>query len=150
MTVADTGLNVHLERLIDAPVEVVFANWVDPLARLEWYAPHEGWLVEARSDLRVGGAWFARFGPADGDRWTEEGEYTVVDPPHRVSYTTKFSHPNGEFFWTLTTITLTDAGGGKTLLRLDDNGFPNETERAAHEGGWPDFVDSFTRYVTAL
>lgn len=147
MTVTDTGLNIRIERLIDAPIELVYNEWLDPAARKSWYAPKEGWEVEATSDLRVGGKWMARFGPADGDKWGEEGEYTFLDPPHQASYTTHFTHPNGDGFWTQTTITLREVDG-KTLLTLDDNGFPNETERAAHEGGWPDFIDAFERHLS--
>ncbi len=34
--------------------------------------------------------------------------------------------------------------------RLGDNGFPNENERVAHEGGWPDFIDAFERFVATV
>lgn len=143
------SLDIHIERLIDAPIELVYNEWLSPEARLRWYAPADGWEVEARSDLRMGGEWFARFGPAGGDKWTESGEYTLLDPPKQASYTTTFTHPSGEFFVTQTTITLTEVDG-KTLLILDDNNFPNEKERAAHEGGWPDFIDAFERHLATV
>ena len=148
MTVTDTGLDIHIERLIDAPIQVVFDEWLDPTARLTWYAPKDDWEVEARSDLRVGGAWFARFGPAAGEKWQEDGVYTVVDPPHVVSYTTRFTFPNGDSFCTQTTVTLSEVDG-QTLLKLDDAGFPDETNRAAHEQGWPDFLDAFQRHLAS-
>ncbi len=146
MTVTRTGLHIHIERLIDAPIEVVFNAWLDPVARQVWYAPEDDWEVEARSDLRVGGEWFARFGRADGPKWQEDGVYTVVDPPHVVSYTTRFTAPDSEPFTTQTTITLSEVAD-KTLLVLDDNGFPDETNRAAHEEGWPSFISAFERYL---
>ncbi len=141
------SLDIHLERVVDAVPEEAFAAWVDPAARLQWYAPQEGWIVEATSDLRVGGQWKASFGPAADEMYTEAGEYTEVDPPHRVAYTNVFTFPDGRSFATVNVVTF-EAVGDKTRLVVEDKGYPNEQQRDAHQNGWPAFLDAYERYLT--
>jgi uncharacterized protein YndB with AHSA1/START domain len=140
------SLDIHLERIVDATPEEAFAAWIDPTARLGWYAPVDGWIVEATSDLRVGGDWCARFGPTADEMYTEAGEYTEIDPPHRVAYTNVFTFPDGRSFTTTNVVTF-EAVDGKTRLVVADIGYPNEEQRAAHENGWPSFLDAYERYL---
>ena len=57
---------LKIERLFDAPPEVVFDTLVDPDAQEELFNDQvEGWkLWEFEIDLRVGGTWTIVFGPA--------------------------------------------------------------------------------------
>jgi uncharacterized protein YndB with AHSA1/START domain len=138
------SLDIRLERVVDATPEEAFAAWTEPASRLEWYAPLDGWIVEATSDLRVGGEWMARFGPTADEMYTEAGAYTELDPPHRVAYTNTFTFPDGRSFTTRNVVTF-EAVGGKTRLVIEDNGYPNEQQRDAHENGWPAFLDNYER-----
>lgn len=141
-----TELAVHLERLLEATPEVAFEAWTSAEARLAWFAPVGGVAVEATSDVRVGGRWTASFGPNRDTVFEEEGEYLEVDPPHRVVYTSVFRAPDGRSFTTRTTVTF-EARGDKTLMVLHDTDYPDEQNRAAHEGGWPSFLDSYEQYL---
>lgn len=58
-----SGFDIRLQRVVDAAPQAVFHHWVDPVARRGWYAPEDGWIVEAETDLRIGGAWSVSFGP---------------------------------------------------------------------------------------
>ena len=136
--------DIHLERVVDATPEEAFAAWVEPASRLEWYAPRDGWIVEATSDLRVGGQWVTRFGPRPEEMYTEAGEYTEVDRPHRVAYTNTFTFPDGRSFSTRNVVTF-ESVGDKTRLVIEDTGYPNEQQRDAHQQGWPAFLDAYER-----
>jgi uncharacterized protein YndB with AHSA1/START domain len=138
------SLDIRLERLVSATPEEAFAAWVEPASRLEWYAPQDGWIVEATADLRVGGAWMARFGPSRAEMYTEAGEFTEVDPPHRVAYTNTFTFPDGRSFTTVNVVTF-EAVDGKTRLVIEDKGYPSEAQRDAHQNGWPAFLDKYER-----
>ena len=63
--------DLRIERLFDAPPEVVFDTLVDPDAQAELFNDQvEGWkLWEFEIDLRVGGTWTIVFGRED-----EQGE----------------------------------------------------------------------------
>lgn len=140
------SFDIRLERIVDATPEVAFAAWLDSAARVEWYAPQEGMLVEATSDLRVGGKWRAAFGPTPDEMYTEEGEYLEVDPPHRVAYTNTFTFPDGRSFTTRNVVTF-EAIDGKTRLVLEDAGYPSEQQRDAHQNGWPAFLDAYEHHL---
>jgi uncharacterized protein YndB with AHSA1/START domain len=142
------SLDIHLERILDATPEEAFAAWIEPGARLQWYAPQEGWIVEATSDLRVGGQWIASFGPTRDEIYTEAGEYTEIDPPNRVSYTNTFTFPDGRSFVTVNVVTF-EAVGDKTRLVVEDKGYPNEQQRDAHQNGWTAFLDAYERYLAS-
>jgi len=81
---------LKIERLFDAPPEVVFDTLVDPDAQAELFNDQvEGWkLWEFEIDLRVGGTWTIIFGRED-----EQGEpdritnvFTEIDRPRRLAY----------------------------------------------------------------
>ena len=88
-------LEIRLQRVLDTTPDVAFKHWVDAEARRRWYTPHEGWIVEAETDLRVGGAWRVLFGPSRDQMYLEHGVFEEVEPPHRLGYTTLYDFPDG-------------------------------------------------------
>jgi len=140
--------DIRLERVLDATPDAAFAAWLEPTARLDWYAPQDGWIVEATSDLRVGGQWVARFGPTRDEMYTEAGEYTEVDAPHRVAYSSTLTFPDGHSFTTRIVVTF-EALGDKTRLVVEDIGYPDAQQRDVHANGWPSFLDAYERHLTA-
>ncbi|RJL33597.1 ATPase [Bailinhaonella thermotolerans] len=79
-----------MTRSFDAPRRLVFAAWTRPELVSRWYGAH-GWdIVEARVDLRPGGAWqFVWRGPG-GAAMASSGVYREVAPDSRLSYTESF------------------------------------------------------------
>ena len=138
------SLDVRIERLIDTTPELAFHHWVDAEARRRWYAPEEGFIVEASTDLRVGGAWRVAFGKTADEMYTEEGVFSVVDPPRRLVYNCVFTFPDGRAFETHVTVTFEERDG-KTLMTVLDADYPSEEQRQAHENGWPAFIDAYER-----
>ncbi len=138
------SLDVRIERLIDTTPDLAFAHWVDDDARRRWHSPQEGGIVEAATDLRVGGEWSVAFGATREELYREHGVFEVVEPPHRLVYSSVFTFPDGRSFETKVTVTFEERDG-KTLMTVVDAGFPNEDQRAAHEGGWPSFLDNYER-----
>lgn len=137
------GFDIRLQRVIDATPAATFHHWVDPRARRGWYAPEDGWIVEAETDLRVGGAWSVSFGPAQEEMYRDEGVFEVVDPPQRLVSSVMMRFPNGDSFETRITVTFEAAPGNKTLFTLLDEGYPTKDLRDRHESGWPVFLDAF-------
>jgi uncharacterized protein YndB with AHSA1/START domain len=140
-----TRFDIRLKRVIDATPDAAFQQWVDAAARRDWYAPEDGWIVEAQTDLRVGGAWSVSFGPARGEMNLEEGVFEVVDPPRRLVYSAVIRLPDGQSFETYMTVTFEETRDGKTLLTLIETGYPTEEQRDSYEGGWSAFLARFER-----
>jgi uncharacterized protein YndB with AHSA1/START domain len=138
-------LEIRLQRVLDTTPDVAFEHWVDAAQRRRWYAPEDGWIVEAETDLRVGGTWRVLFGPAPDEMYLEHGVFEEVDPPHRVVYSTLYEFPDGRPpFETHVTVTFEGREGG-TLLTVLDTGYPSDEQRASHESGWGGFLDAFER-----
>jgi uncharacterized protein YndB with AHSA1/START domain len=141
--------DLRIERLIDAPPDVVFDTIVNPDVQEQLFTGVvEGWGLRSFDiDLRVGGTWVTQFGPLDGegdaDRITSE--FTEVDRPRRLSYRT--SMYIGEWGRTVNyTETITfEEQDGKTLLTVVESGFETEADRDAFLSGVPDWVDAVQR-----
>ena len=90
--------SVTLERILDAPIGLVWQMWTQAEHFAAWYGPAGSTVPVAEMDVRVGGRRHLclRMGTPDGDRqmWFV-GEYREVDPPTRLVYTESMSDPEG-------------------------------------------------------
>jgi uncharacterized protein YndB with AHSA1/START domain len=145
--------DLKIERLLDAPTELVFDTMVDASAQDEIYAGVvEGWsLRKFEIDLRVGGTWRFEFGPPEGEGPADIVSlvFTEVDRPRRLAYQgTMFVSQWGRTVDYQEAITLEDQDG-KTLLTLIMSGIEAEADRDAFAGGVPSYVDSLKHAVEA-
>ncbi|MDP3264132.1 MAG: SRPBCC domain-containing protein [Tabrizicola sp.] len=82
-----TDRTMVLERVIKAPVSVVWGAWMNPETLPHWWGPDGYSCRTSRIDLRAGGEWvFDMIGP-DGTVYPNHHRYTVVDPQRRIDYT---------------------------------------------------------------
>jgi uncharacterized protein YndB with AHSA1/START domain len=145
--------DLRIERLIDAPPEIVFDVLVGPDAQQELFADQvQGWsLLESKIDLRVGGTWTIVFGPADGTGEPDRlaSVFTEIDRPRRLAYdVSMFIADWGRTVEFVETITFEERDG-KTLLTIVQSGFETEADRDAFMGGTPDFLDALERVVAS-
>lgn len=75
---------IMLEHSYSAPVERVFSQFADPVARAGWSAPSEEVLVYDESDFRVGGKDVFRCGPKGNPKFRGETRYLHIAPNMRV------------------------------------------------------------------
>lgn len=75
---------IMLEHSYSAPVERVFSQFADPVARAGWSAPSEEVLVYDESDFRVGGKDVFRCGPNGNPKFRGETRYLQIVPNKRV------------------------------------------------------------------
>ena len=78
-------MNLRFERRLKAPPERVFDAFTDPAGQREFYGTDEpGWIVESTCDLRVGGVWSVRFGPAPDRLYHHRHVFEAIERPRRV------------------------------------------------------------------
>ena len=114
-----------LERVFDAPRELVWKTWTDPELLTRWYGPRVETIVH-RHDLKPGGLWLGEM-KWDGNSNYQRVEFTEVDPPSRLVWLHSVSDADWNVTanpmmpdWPrvlLTTVTFED-DGGQTKLRL--------------------------------
>jgi uncharacterized protein YndB with AHSA1/START domain len=114
-----------LERVFDAPRDLVWKAWTDPKLLPRWYGPNVETIVH-RLDLKPGGLWLVEM------KWRGKSnyqriEYNEVTLPERLVWL----HSNSDANWNvtlspmmpdwprvlLTTVTF-EEDGGRTKLRL--------------------------------
>jgi uncharacterized protein YndB with AHSA1/START domain len=76
-----------IERVFDAPRDLVWQAWTDPEQLKKWFFPHGYNATRVEMDLRPGGTSEIDMQGPDGTIYPNRGRYIDVDPPNRLSYT---------------------------------------------------------------
>lgn len=114
-----------LERVFDAPRDLVWKTWTDPKLLARWYGPNVETIVH-RLELQPGGLWLVEM-KWGGKSSYQRVEYTEVKPPQRLVWL----HSSSDAAWNiipspmmtnwprvlLTTVTFED-DGARTRMRL--------------------------------
>lgn len=108
---------------------------------MRWNAASADWHTTAASvELRVGGKFSSRMEARDGSFGFDfEGEYTLVEAPHRLEYRFGDRQADVEF---------TDTPSGVTVVVSFDP--ESEHPEDAQREGWQSILDNFARHVMAL
>jgi len=73
-----------MERVFDAPRELVFRAFTDPELIPRWWGMRDSTTVVDSMDVRPGGAWrYVQIAP-DGTRHAFRGEFREIVPPQRI------------------------------------------------------------------
>ena len=75
---------IKLEHSYAAPLERVFSEFADPVARARWSAPSNNALIYDEADFRVGGKDVFRCGPKGNPKFRGETRYLHIVPNARV------------------------------------------------------------------
>ena len=99
-------------RAFDAPCELVFTAWSDPVHLAKWWGPKDFTNTFQEFDLRPGGVWrFVMHGP-DGVDYKNESVFVEIVKPERIV----FRHVSGPRFQVTATFA---AEAGKTRVTFE-------------------------------
>lgn len=130
---AEMEIYLSLHRVIDAPIETVWAAWTDPLAMKRWLAPGNAAVVRAVADAVIGGKFLIEFHGADGRKWLTRGVYREVVPCRRLVHTWCWE---GSDVDTLLTVEFEPESPDRTRLTLTHSRFSQDEARDEHERSW--------------
>jgi uncharacterized protein YndB with AHSA1/START domain len=84
-----------VERVFDAPRELVWKAWTEPEHLAQWWGP-KGWtLPVCKMDFRPGGVWhYCMRGPAGEESWGK-ATYREIVEPERIVYLDTFADETG-------------------------------------------------------
>jgi uncharacterized protein YndB with AHSA1/START domain len=150
---------IRIERMFDAPRELVFDAWTQPEQLLQWYAPRGCTITLVKLDARAGGRFhWCIHNPSFGDCWCV-GEYQEVVRPERIVYTLATADRAGNKIepvqaghdprWpreTLVTVTLTDVRGS-TRLTLEQNVSESLAKRTGAHPSWLQMLERLGKLV---
>ncbi len=153
---------VVIERIVDAPVELVWQMWTDPAHFSAWYGPDGATIPIATIDVRVGGTRLVCMEmstPNGPMRMWFTGEHTEVVENERLVYTESMSDEHGhvlspadigmpEGHPTMTVVHVDLATvGGRTKMVMTHVGVPADSPGAT---GWTMALDKLATHVEAL
>lgn len=88
-----TEKQIRLERLLDAPRELVFEVWTKPEHIRKWWGCAVSELVVCEIDFRPGGKWRYVMRDDKGTEYPFKGEFFEIDPPGRIVSTQVYDVP---------------------------------------------------------
>jgi uncharacterized protein YndB with AHSA1/START domain len=78
---------ILIDRIVDAPRELVWKAWTDPTQVIHWWGPNGFTTTVERMDVRPGGVWrYVMHGP-DGTDYPNQCTFIEVVPPERLVFT---------------------------------------------------------------
>ena len=90
-----TSKTIHVEREFNAPVNIVWKAWTDPLVLEKWWGP-KPWIAKTKSmDFRVGGSWLYAMEGAEGQQHWSNVTFTLIEIERRFATEAVFSDEHG-------------------------------------------------------
>ena len=152
---------VVIERLLDAPPDLIWRMWTEPEHFAAWYGPDGASIPVARMDVRVGGTRLVCMEmetPGGPMQMWFTGEYREVLDNERLVYTEAMSDedgnvkspadmgmPEGQPTTTEISVEL-EAVGDRTKMVMTHAGVPADSPGAA---GWAMALDKLTNHLEA-
>lgn len=141
-----------IERIFDAPRELVFKAWTEPDRMMRWWGPKGFTTPFCKIDLRVGGTFLYCMRSPEGKDYWNTGIYREIVEPERIVCTDSFADEQGNVVpashyempgdWPLemlVTVTFEEYEG-KTKMTLRHVGLPSIIEQDASTG-WNESFD---------
>jgi uncharacterized protein YndB with AHSA1/START domain len=159
---ADYGSKeLNLTREFNAPRELVFKAWTDPVMLAKWWGPNGVTNPTSEVDLKVGGRMYIvmlagdELGDLAGQRWPMEGVIEEIDNPHKFVFRNQAVDENGNVLIDgHTTVTLEELGPDKTKMTLHVTAkgmapmAPQMLEGMT--AGWTQSIDKLSKYLETL
>lgn len=152
-----------VERVLDAPRELVWRAWTEPEHFMRWYGPKGFTMPTCQIDFRVGGRHLFGLRSPDGWAYWTTGVYQEIVPLERFVATDSLADEHGNIVTaahygmgadapleTLITVTFEDLGGGKTKLTVRQTGWADENMAAGASGGWNQAFDKLEGVLAAV
>lgn len=137
---------LSIERLFDAPREMVFEVWTKPEHQVHWMGPKGFAAPSCEIDFRVGGAYRTCIVDPTGVAYWMRGEYREIVVPERIVFTFAWEEEGERGIENLITLRFTEEGL-QTRLAFHQAPFHSIEERDGHHGGWTECFDRLAAYL---
>lgn len=138
-----------IERVLDAPRELVFQAWTDLDHVRQWFGPKDYPCTQMTMDVRPGGRWRCCLTSIEnGQQLWVGGVYRDIVPPERLAFTFAWEEEGERGLETLVEITLTERAG-KTHMTFRQTPFQSDGERDGHRGGWTSAFERLDELLAA-
>ena len=153
-----TERGLVIERVFDAPRELVWKAWTDPERLKRWWGPKDFTAPVIKNDLRVGGRYLYCMRSPEGQEYWSTGVYREVVEFERIVASDSFADADGNVvpashygmsgdfpLEMLATVTFEDLGG-KTKITINQVGMPAGMQEMAG-AGWNQSLDKLAAHL---
>jgi uncharacterized protein YndB with AHSA1/START domain len=145
--VSDTNLLVEVDRLLDAPPEVVFRALTDANLYARWMGPDGSETVVDELDVRIGGRLAIRVRiPGHDMEFVIHGYYEEIEPAHRLVHSWIVEGDES----VSTVVFSLEPVGGSTRLLISHHGLTSPEDVAQNQGGWNMQLDRLEQLLVQL
>jgi uncharacterized protein YndB with AHSA1/START domain len=139
---------VRIERVFDAPRELVFRAYTDPTLIPRWWGPGYLTTTVEKMDVRPGGTWRYIQRDAKGNAYAFHGEYREVRPPERLISTFEFEGAPGNVI--VDDATFEDLAGKTKLIVRSTTDNPEALKGMLAEGMQEGANETYDRLAALL
>jgi uncharacterized protein YndB with AHSA1/START domain len=158
-----------INRVFDAPLELMYEVWTDPKHMSQWLTPAGFALEYRRAEIRPGGTLFAVMSGPNGMKMCSRAQYVKLEKPSQIVYTQQFCDENEKVArhpmaptWPetmLTIVDLTAEGPDQTRVTITWEPFGNVTRqeietfvkaRGGMSQGWTGSLDGLEAYLEKI
>jgi uncharacterized protein YndB with AHSA1/START domain len=133
-----------VQRVLPAPPEVVYDEWLDTEALAEFMCPSPARATDIQCEPWLGGR--LRIVMVDGQTVIKvAGEYLELDRPRRLKFTWRSDHHGG--FESVVTVSFEPHGPAETLMTID-HALPPQLV-GDHQKGWNQIAELLARRLRA-
>jgi len=154
----DPKLDLVLERVVDVPVELVWAAWTTPEHVKVWFCPKPWSVSDCEIDLRPGGMFRTVMRSPEGEAFPNVGCYLEVVPKAKLVWTSVLlpefrpAPETGDIAFTAI-ITMEPHGRGTryvaTALHRDESGRDRHAAMGFHQG-WGIALDQLVAHAKTI
>lgn len=128
------AVTVRVQRVMPAPPEVVFDEWLDPESLHEWMCPRPVRCVAITVEAQVGGK--VRFDVDDsGTSVLITGQFLTIDRPRVLRFTWSNSNWSDPTVVSVVNVAFEPVGDDETLMSIEHSLLP-ATEFGDFHNGW--------------
>ena len=140
---------IVIERMFDAPRDLVWKMWTDPEHVAQWWGPGGMKTRVDELDLRPGGKWrYVMLGP-DGSEYPQNGTFSEIVPPEMIAMSASFEYGGGASHEVLMKYQFDDLGD-KTKLTMHSTYLTDFGPREGVIAGWNSNFDSLVAYLPSV
>ncbi len=142
-TVRNDDEVLAISRYFEAPPELIFRLWADPVHRVRWWGPTGMALSRCEMDFRVGGKWAMTMTAATPYDHPIHGVFTEIVEPSRLCFTYINDADGHEM---LVELDFSPEGTG-TRMAFVQSPFISVAERDGHNFGWSSTLGMLATYA---
>ncbi len=147
-----SSTEIVIERVFDAPRELVWKAWTDPEHVAKWCGPQGMKTRVDELDFRPGGNWVYVMLAPDGSEYPQRGTFREIVPPEKIVTTAVFEYGEAGSSSVVMTYIFEDMGDKTkmTMTHVEMGVEYSEEQRMGVIAGWNSNFDSLVDYLPSL